>query len=122
MIIHKTLAFVLPVTGLSGIAGAIETGTSPVNAVVVFAVGCLVMAAYIRQEGWDVIIGKIEGKEETMSGLEREELTARIKGMTLEEKCSVAKALPDDVLWGEMRRRFDERSAQVENVRRDIGG
>ena len=122
MIIHKTLAFVLPVIGLSGIAGAIETGTSPMNAVMVFAVGCLVMAAYIRQEGWDVIIGKIEGKEEAMSGLEREELTSRTNGMTLEEMCTVAGLLPDDVLWGEMRRRFDERSAQVENVRRDIGG
>ena len=122
MLILKALAFVLPLIGLSGIAGAIETGTSPMNAVMVFLTGCLVMAAYIRQEGWDVIIGKIEGKEEAMSGLEREELTTRIKGMTLEEKCSVAKALPDDVLWEEMRRRFDERSAQVENVRRDIGG
>ncbi|MBD5461482.1 MAG: hypothetical protein HDR24_00245, partial [Lachnospiraceae bacterium] len=107
---------------LSGIAGAIETGTSPMNAVMVFLTGCLVMAAYIRQEGWDVIIGKIEGKEETMSGLEREELTNLAKGMTADEMCTVAGLLPDDVLWGEMRRRFDERSAQVENVRRDIGG
>ena len=122
MTILKTAAFCMPLVGLCGIVGAIETGTSPVNASVLFFSGCFVMAAYMKLTGWDVIIGKIEGKEEAMSGLEREELTSRTQGMTLDEMCTVAGLLQDDVLWKEMRRRFDERSTQVENVRRDIGG
>lgn len=48
MIILKIAAFWLPVIGIGGIVGAIETGTSPVNAIVVFLIGCLVMAVYAR--------------------------------------------------------------------------
>lgn len=48
MIILKTAAFLLPLIGLGGIAGAAETGTSPVNSVIVFCAGCLVMLLYIK--------------------------------------------------------------------------
>lgn len=61
MTILKIFAFCMPLIGLCGIAGAVETGTSPVNASILFLVGCFVMAAYIRQEGWAVIM---EGKGE----------------------------------------------------------
>ena len=46
MIILKIAAFWLPVVGISGIVGAIETGTSPVNAIIVFLTGCIVMSVY----------------------------------------------------------------------------
>lgn len=48
MLILKVAAFWLPVIGIGGITGAIETGTSPVNAAIVFLIGCAVMAVYIR--------------------------------------------------------------------------
>lgn len=48
MIFLKIAAFWLPVIGIGGIVGAIETGTSPVNAIVVFLIGCLVMAVYVK--------------------------------------------------------------------------
>ena len=48
MILLKIAAFWLPVIGIGGIVGAIETGTSPVKAIVVFLIGCLVMAVYAR--------------------------------------------------------------------------
>lgn len=48
MIFLKIAAFWLPVIGIGGIVGAIETGTSPVKAIVVFLIGCLVMAVYAR--------------------------------------------------------------------------
>lgn len=51
MIILKIAAFWLPVAGIGGIAGAIETGTSPVNAIAVFLIGCVTMAAYARLDG-----------------------------------------------------------------------
>lgn len=46
--ILKTAAFLLPLIGLGGIAGAAETGTSPVNSVIVFCAGCLVMLLYVK--------------------------------------------------------------------------
>lgn len=48
MIILKIAAFWLPVIGIGGIVGAIETGTSPVIAVVAFLIGCVVMMQYIK--------------------------------------------------------------------------
>lgn len=48
MLILKTAAFCLPLIGLGGIAGAVETGTSPVNAIIVFCAGCLVMLLYVK--------------------------------------------------------------------------
>lgn len=46
----RSVAFLLMLIGIGGITGAIETGTSPVNAVAVFLTGCLMMAAYIKAE------------------------------------------------------------------------
>lgn len=48
MIILKIAACWLPVIGIGAVIGAIETGTSPVNAVIVFLTGCLMMALYVR--------------------------------------------------------------------------
>ncbi|MBD5473636.1 MAG: hypothetical protein HDR20_12325 [Lachnospiraceae bacterium] len=48
MIFLKIAAFWLPVIGIGSIVGAIETGTSPAKAIVVFLIGCLVMAVYVR--------------------------------------------------------------------------
>lgn len=59
-------------------------------------------------------------KEETMSGFEIEELTARIKGMTLDEQIVVAGSLQDDVLWGELQGRFTAMSAQLNNIRKEV--
>lgn len=50
MIFLKIAAFWLPVIGIGGIVGTIETGTSPVNAVIVFLIGSVVLAAYIKAE------------------------------------------------------------------------
>ena len=55
-----------------------------------------------------------------MSGMEMEELAARIKGMTVDEQVIVANNLEDNVLWGELQRRYASRSAQVENVRKEV--
>lgn len=55
-----------------------------------------------------------------MSGLEKEELADRIKGMTPEEQTIVGENLPDGVLWSELLKRFTERTIQVENVRKDV--
>lgn len=48
MIFLKVAAFWLPVAGIGGIIGAIETDTSPVIAVVVFLIGCMAMIVYAR--------------------------------------------------------------------------
>lgn len=48
MVLLKIAAFWMPVAGIGGIVGAIETGTSPVNAVAVFLIGCMVMAVYVK--------------------------------------------------------------------------
>lgn len=116
----KILAFVLPLIGLSGIVGTIETGESPMNAVVVFLIGCLVMTAYIKQSGCGVYMERTEGKEEVMGGIEKDELAERTQGMTLEEMCIVAGFLPDDVLWQELYQRYSVRSAKVENVEKIV--
>ncbi len=46
MLILKIAAFWMPVMGIGGIIGAVETGTSPVNAVIVFLAGCILLALY----------------------------------------------------------------------------
>lgn len=50
MMILKTAAFCLLMVGVGGIAGAIETGTSPVNATVMFFAGCMAMAVYAKAD------------------------------------------------------------------------
>lgn len=66
MIVLKIAAFWLSMVGIGGIAGAVETGTSPVNAVAALILGCIAMAAYVRldhikyrrDKGIDRFIGK----------------------------------------------------------------
>lgn len=111
MIFLKTAAFCLSVIGMGGIAGAIETGTSPVNAAAVFLLGCLAMAVYTKTENISYQKKKTYGKEEVMSGLEKEELRTRTQGMTPEEQAAVAGYLSDEILWNELHKRFSERSA-----------
>lgn len=48
MLILKIAAFWMPVMGIGGLIGAIETGTSPVNAVIVLLIGCILFALYYR--------------------------------------------------------------------------
>lgn len=78
------------------------------------------MMSYIRLMGLDAIMEGNGGKEVVMSGLEKEELADRIKGMTPEEQTTVAGNLPDGILWSELLKRFTERTIQVENVRKDM--
>lgn len=56
-----------------------------------------------------------------MSGIEKEELATRIKGMTVDEQVIVAGNLPSDILWDELRGRYTIMLTQTENVRRDVG-
>ena len=50
MLFLKTAAFCLSMIGIGGIVGAIETDTSPVNATVVFLIGCILMAVYAKSD------------------------------------------------------------------------
>lgn len=52
MFILKAAAFWTLVTGIGGIAGAIETGTSPVRAAASFLTGCLLTALYGKLGNW----------------------------------------------------------------------
>ncbi|GFI69948.1 hypothetical protein IMSAG249_01773 [Lachnospiraceae bacterium] len=52
MLILKTVALWTLITGIGGIAGAIETGTSPVNAAVSFLTGCLLAAVCSKLGNW----------------------------------------------------------------------
>lgn len=121
MIFLKTAAFCSLVIGIGGIAGAIERGTSPVNAIVVFLVGCLMMAVYIKAESISCWKKKTYGKEKVMSGFEKEELQIRTRGMTLEEQAVVAGSLKDEVLWNELHQRFTTRSAMLEIIKETAG-
>ena len=44
----------------------------------------------------------------TMSELERDNLINAIKGLQTEQKELVIQSFPDDILWNELRRRYDE--------------
>lgn len=118
MFFLKATAFLLSVIGIGGIVGAIETGTSPVNAVVVFLIGCLVMAAYIKAESVSCWKEKTYGKEKVMSGFEKEELQTRIKGMAPEEQAVAVKTLPDSILLEELCRRYADLREKVDNISR----
>lgn len=48
MLILKIAAFWMPVMGIGGLVGAIETETSPVNAAIVLLNGCILFALYYR--------------------------------------------------------------------------
>lgn len=114
----KAAAFCLLLIGIGGIAGAVETGTSPVNAVVVFLIGCLAMAAYMKEESISCWKEKTYGKEKVMSGFEKEELQTRIKGMAPEEQAAAAKTLPDSILFEELCRRYTDLREKVDNINR----
>lgn len=123
MVLLKIAAFWMPVAGIGGIVGAIETGTSPVNATIVFLMGCTVFSIYIKAENIPCR-GKKKScrKERKMSGLEKDELQIRMRGMTVEEKTLVAKTLPDNVLWDELHRRYFSKSTELEVVRDMVNG
>lgn len=121
MVLLKIAAFWMPVAGIGGIVGAIETGTSPVNATIVFLMGCTVFATYIKAENIPCR-GKKKScrKERKMSGLEKDELQIRMRGMTVEEKTLVAKTLPDSILLEELCRRHMELREKVDNISRAV--
>ncbi len=51
-----------------------------------------------------------------MSGFEKEELQLRIKGMTLEEQKLVAEALPGEVIFEEMIRKYINMHEMVQGI------
>lgn len=52
-----------------------------------------------------------------MSGLEREELADRIKGMRDEEYQITVKLIPDNILWNELQRRYTVQNEMIKTVR-----
>ena len=52
-----------------------------------------------------------------MSGLEREELADRIRATTGEEQIIIARLLNDDVLWDELRRRYELQNSKLKEVK-----
>lgn len=57
-----------------------------------------------------------------MSGLEKEELHARMQGMTMEEQAIVAGTLKDEILWNELHQRFSDRSSSLEKIINETAG
>ena len=57
-----------------------------------------------------------------MSGIEKEELADRIRATTGEEQIIIARLLHDDVLWAELRRRYElqnYKTKEVKNIARE---
>lgn len=52
-----------------------------------------------------------------MSGIEREELADRIRATTGEEQIIIARMLNDDVLWDELRSRYELKNSKLEEVK-----
>ena len=52
-----------------------------------------------------------------MSGIEREELADRIRATTGEEQIIIARMLNDDVLWDELRRRYELQNSKLKEVK-----
>ena len=52
-----------------------------------------------------------------MSGIEREELSDRIRATTGEEQIIIARLLNDDVLWDELRRRYELQNSKLKEVK-----
>ena len=52
-----------------------------------------------------------------MSGLEREEIADRIRATTGEEQIIIARLLNDDVLWDELRRRYELQNSKLKEVK-----
>ena len=55
-----------------------------------------------------------------MSGLEREELADRIRATTGEEQIIIARLLNDDVLWDELRSRYELKNSKLEEVKNNV--
>lgn len=51
-----------------------------------------------------------------MSGFEKEELQLRMQGMELEEQEIIAEALPDEVIFREMTRRYINMREMVQGI------
>ena len=52
-----------------------------------------------------------------MSGLEREELADRIRATTGDEQIIIARLLNDDVMWDELRRRYELQNSKLKEVK-----
>ena len=52
-----------------------------------------------------------------MSGIEKEELADRIRATTGEEQIIIARLLNDDVLWDELRRRYELQNSKLKEVK-----
>ena len=52
-----------------------------------------------------------------MSGIEKEELADRIRATTGEEQIIIAMLLNDDVLWDELRRRYELQNSKLKEVK-----
>ncbi len=55
-----------------------------------------------------------------MNGFEKEKLQDRVQGMTMEEQILAAKALPYEVLWGELHRRFVDMYETINDISQRI--
>ncbi len=51
-----------------------------------------------------------------MSGFEKEELQLRMQGMELEEQEIIAEALPDEIIFREMTRRYINMREMVQGI------
>lgn len=52
-----------------------------------------------------------------MSGLEKEEVLHRTKGMSDEEQRLTARLLPDELLWEELQRRYSTQNAMLKRIK-----
>lgn len=52
-----------------------------------------------------------------MSGLEKEELCCRTKGMTRDEQVLTSRLLSDDILWEELHRRYSVQNEMIKAVK-----
>ncbi len=55
-----------------------------------------------------------------MSGIEKEELGNRIKGMGEEELLIVSKLIPTDVLWNELREREEAQRRMIFEIKNTL--
>ena len=52
-----------------------------------------------------------------MGGIEREELADRIRATTGEEQIIIARLLNDDVMWDELRRRYELQNSKLKELK-----
>lgn len=56
-----------------------------------------------------------------MSGLEKEEIATRVKAMTKSEIKLVAKMIPTNILWDELRRRDEVKTQKLQTISKAMG-